>query len=397
MSRRGGAAAASSSASSSSSGGVNKIELQTHLVQKLQEHEGGLSDEELQNIFGDRYGQELVEILNHLLNLNRLQLLKKGDVLIYKLIREETAIKFEGLAPEQMLVYQVCEKAGNRGIWTRDIKMVTNIPQHTLTKTLKVLEQRNLIKSVRSVVSKSKKLYMLYDIVPAKEITGGPWYTDQEFDSEFVDNLRDYIVRIVKRFHYADLHEVNQEVTSSGVIGVQLSLDELETVLKTLVYDRYLEEVDRLELARAGLSQGSGGSGGGDGAMDIAYETEEPPGDEKETSSSSSGRGKKGKSSATTSASSTQRGATTRTGLIHDGRGRFLYKVCRDIEPLNVLKSVPCGVCPVATRCCDGGVISPSTCEYMKQWLDLNDQSAEDGTGQPAALAMAMAVSSDAW
>ena len=57
-------------------------------------------------------------------------------------------------------------------MWTRDIKLSTNIPQHTLTKTLKILEQRNLIKSVRSVVSKSKKLYMLYDIVPAKEITG---------------------------------------------------------------------------------------------------------------------------------------------------------------------------------------------------------------------------------
>lgn len=59
-----------------------------------------------------------------------------------------------------------------RGVWTRDIKLSTNIPQHTLTKTLKILEQRNLIKSVRSVVSKSKKLYMLYDVVPAKEITG---------------------------------------------------------------------------------------------------------------------------------------------------------------------------------------------------------------------------------
>ena len=100
MSRKGGAA---SSSGSSSGGGNNKIELQTYLVQKLQEHEGGLSDEELQTIFGDRYGQELVEILNNLLNLNRLQLLKKGGVLIYKLIREETAVKFEGLAPEQML------------------------------------------------------------------------------------------------------------------------------------------------------------------------------------------------------------------------------------------------------------------------------------------------------
>ena len=81
-------------------------------------------------------------------------------------------MKFEGLGPEQILVYQLCEKAGNKGIWTRDIKNATNIPQHTLTKTLKILEQRNLVKAVRSIASKSKKLYMLYDIIPAKEITG---------------------------------------------------------------------------------------------------------------------------------------------------------------------------------------------------------------------------------
>jgi DNA-directed RNA polymerase III subunit RPC6 len=101
-----------------------------------------------------------------------------------------------------MLVYQVIEKAGNRfvslpissstsssnvsvsplrGIWTRDMKNATNIPQQTLTKTLKILEQRNLVKFVRAVTSKSKKLYMLYDTVPAKDITGGPWYTDQVY------------------------------------------------------------------------------------------------------------------------------------------------------------------------------------------------------------------------
>lgn len=61
------------------------------------------------------------------------------------------------------------------------MKTATNIPQQTLTKTLKILEQRNLVKFVRAVTSKSKKLYMLYDMIPAKDITGGPWYTDQVF------------------------------------------------------------------------------------------------------------------------------------------------------------------------------------------------------------------------
>lgn len=121
-----------------------------------------------------------------------------------------------------MLVYQVCEKAGNRGIWTRDIKNATNMPQHTLTKTLKLLEQRNLIKAVRSVTSKSKKLYMLFDVVPAKELTGGPWYTDQEFDAEFVEELKKFIVQLVKSQGMIALQNISERVRVSGISRVSL-------------------------------------------------------------------------------------------------------------------------------------------------------------------------------
>ena len=123
-----------------------------------------------------------------------------------------------------MLVYQVCEKAGNRGIWTRDIKNATNMPQHTLTKTLKLLEQRNLIKAVRSVTSKSKKLYMLFDVVPAKELTGGPWYTDQEFDAEFVEELKKFIVQLVKSQGMIALQNISERVRVSGISRVSFLL-----------------------------------------------------------------------------------------------------------------------------------------------------------------------------
>ncbi len=62
------------------------------------------------------------------------------------------------------MIYQVIEKAGNKGIWTRDIKTATSVNQNTLTKTLKSLEGRHLIKTAKSVTSKSKKLYMLYEL-----------------------------------------------------------------------------------------------------------------------------------------------------------------------------------------------------------------------------------------
>jgi len=34
-----------------------------------------------------------------------------------------------------------------------------------------------------------KKVYMLYDLEPHRSVTGGAWYSDQDFESEFVDVL----------------------------------------------------------------------------------------------------------------------------------------------------------------------------------------------------------------
>lgn len=116
---------------------------------------------------------------------------------------------------EQLLVYQVVEKAGNKGIWHKDIRSQTSLqqpvrawagcgvcvclrgdtpqilsyladphndnnqtkptPKQALKKILKNLESRQLIKSTSSISSKTRKLYLLYDLEPAKEITGGPW------------------------------------------------------------------------------------------------------------------------------------------------------------------------------------------------------------------------------
>eukprot|EP01035_Chromulina_nebulosa_P021444 gene21444-27777_t len=226
-------------------------------------------------------------------------------MLVYKLILAETAIKFEGLGPEQMLVYQEIEKSGNRGIWTRDIKLKTNIQQQILTKTLKILEQRNLIKSVRSVISKSKKLYMLYNLEPAKEISGGPWYTDQEFDHEFLELLSLEILSYVSSIGLADLNSIASKVKVSGISKVELSYEELELVVQTLVYDGRLEEVQSSVLIMTG----------------------------------------------------------------HHKSGTIMYKTSKKMDLSNNFTDIPCGVCPIISHCREGGVISPSTCEYMQVWL----------------------------
>lgn len=129
------------------------------------------------------------------------------------------------------------------------MKQRTNLQQPRINKILKTLEERLLVKSVKSVQNASRKVgrvgmwcgwdggglalrweagllggasapagwvaarpasstathpptsqtpnpkptqvFMLYELEPAKELTGGPWYGPDAFDSEFISVLQE--------------------------------------------------------------------------------------------------------------------------------------------------------------------------------------------------------------
>lgn len=96
------------------------------------------------------------------------------------------------------------------GVWTKAIQRRTDLPQKVVAKCIKTLEQQSLIKPVKSVKViiliafqssvlilpcqyPTRKMYMLYNLTPSVEITGGVWYTDNEFDTPFVNILLDHI------------------------------------------------------------------------------------------------------------------------------------------------------------------------------------------------------------
>lgn len=73
-------------------------------------------------------------------------------------------------------MYQNIEAAGTAGIWVRDIRFNTNLPHPRVTKVLKSLETRKFIKTVKMHSQASKKIYILYELTPSEELTGGRWY-----------------------------------------------------------------------------------------------------------------------------------------------------------------------------------------------------------------------------
>ena len=127
----------------------------------LEDNADGVPDDALRQQFKENYAN-LVPIINDLLQQGRLNLFNVNGVIVYKAIKADIAEKFKGLAPDDMLVYQHIEKAHDMGIWTRDIKNRTGMQQAMINKILKRLESKRLVKSVKSIASKTRKLYILY-------------------------------------------------------------------------------------------------------------------------------------------------------------------------------------------------------------------------------------------
>lgn len=113
-------------------------QLRERFIALFSEQQEGVSNKALKATFGDEQYLQLVPIINELTRQSRLVMSKVGDELYYALVSDETAQKWAGLDTTARMVYQVIEKSGNMGIWTKDIRTQTNIQQQALNKIFKV-------------------------------------------------------------------------------------------------------------------------------------------------------------------------------------------------------------------------------------------------------------------
>lgn len=164
---------------------------------------------------------------------------------------------------------------------------------------------------------------MLFNLEPDTSVTGGAWYSDQDFESEFVEVLNQQCYKYLEQkasladrmnvdplakrnASFASCHDVCKYISELGISKVQLSEADIETILNTLVFD-------------------------GKAEMSLVADS---------TSSKAMSSGQK-----------------------------KLFRALVPLMPVTGLMRIPCGVCPVSDQCRDGGPISPSNCVYMKDWL----------------------------
>ena len=102
---------------------------------------------------------------------------------------------------------------------------------------------------------------MLYDTEPDVSISGGVWYQDHEFESEFVEILNKQCLRflimkrnaanddmtkppqIVLKNSYATINEVHKYISDLKISRIPLTLENIDTILYTVVLDGKAERI----------------------------------------------------------------------------------------------------------------------------------------------------------
>ncbi|XP_067148732.1 DNA-directed RNA polymerase III subunit RPC6 isoform X3 [Apteryx mantelli] len=264
------------------------VDIENRIIELCHQFPHGITDQVIQNDMPHMEAQQRAMAINRLLSMGQLDLLRSNAGLLYRIKESQNASKMKGSDNQEKLVYQIIEDAGNKGIWSRDIRYKSNLPLTEINKILKNLESKKLIKAVKSVAASKKKVYMLYNLQPDRSVTGGAWYSDQDFESEFVEVL-------------------NQQCFKFLQSKVELSMEDIETILNTLIYD------GKVEMTIIAAKEGTVGS--------------------------------------------------------VDGQMKLYRAVSPLIQPTGLVRT-PCGLCPVFDDCHEGGEISPSNCIYMTEWLE---------------------------
>lgn len=329
--------------------------------------------------------EDLNLIIEYLTKNNLLTLLQSGEGSIcWKVRSKEDASKRSKLKREENMIYQEIEASGTTGIWTRTIQKKTNLHQQVVTRCLKALENSKYIKQIKSVKYPQRKIYMMYELQPAEEVTGGPWFSDGELDVDFIGLISQIIVKHVERESWRRgplvpgwskaskeedqhmtmdrlgfstgrfapaLHDGTGHIlvprdagyqdypTASSIltfiesndilnVGRELTLPDLAHLLDVLVYDGKLEK------------------------MGIKITSKSEP---------------KAKIEVDDDVDLTDNGPTSAEWMYRTMPRPFDEDAM--LGPGNGFSETPCSKCPVFRLCDEGGPVSASNCAYFSDWL----------------------------
>ncbi|KAI6003441.1 RNA polymerase Rpc34 subunit-domain-containing protein [Pisolithus orientalis] len=160
------------------------------------------------------------------------------------------------------------------GIWTKHLKAKTELHQTVIDRCLKSLVQKQL--------HPMHKIYMLAHLEPLVELMGGPWYTDNELDAEFIKLLSSaclhYICDCIGKHvspnqiclyvigaasSYPSAQQIQHFLSKSKITETELGVEHVEMLLRVLELNGEIEKIPAFSAGAWNPLSDSEGSGSG--------------------------------------------------------------------------------------------------------------------------------------
>ncbi|KAG1842334.1 RNA polymerase Rpc34 subunit-domain-containing protein, partial [Suillus subluteus] len=199
--------------------------------------------------------------INFLLGAGMLKVLSNaaGIISFRAVMKKEIEVK-KDMSDEEAMVLGHIQASANEGIWTKHLKTKTELHQTVIDRCLKSLVQKQLVKAIKAVKHPTRKIYMLAHLEPSVELTGEPWYTDNELDMEFIKLLSTACLHYIhdrvpssqneNRLYsisaaptYPSAQHIQHFLSKSKLTETQLGVEHVEMLLRVLELDGEIEKL----------------------------------------------------------------------------------------------------------------------------------------------------------
>ncbi|KAG7448972.1 RNA polymerase III subunit Rpc34 [Guyanagaster necrorhizus] len=245
----------------------NEIETKIHQA-ALSSDNHEITPKQIEEIVPDTKARQTA--INFLLAVGLFKPFSDGKKkIIFRAVAKAELNATKDLSGEENLVLDHIKTSHNEGIWTKHLKAKTNLHQTIIDRCLKTLIQKKLIKRVQSVQHATRKIYMLQGIEPSTVLTGGPWYTDNELDTEFIETLIKACFKLIRDMsypkrgskyegalypisnspQYPTAQQVRNTLRQARLTETDLTVEHVEMLLNVLVLDREIEKIPAFGIA----------------------------------------------------------------------------------------------------------------------------------------------------
>ncbi|KAJ7068071.1 RNA polymerase Rpc34 subunit-domain-containing protein [Mycena amicta] len=261
---------------------LNALETKLHQT-ALAAHKQELTSRDAEKLIPDSKARQ--NALNFLLGVGYLKALKDSkNNALFRAVSKVEHDQTKDLTGEEVIVLAPIKASNNEGIWIKHLKAKTNLHQSVIEKCVKTLVQKKLIKQVSSVQYPTRKIYMLEGVEPSVALTGGPWYTENELDTDFIHSISQACLKFIRDVsfpkhksqdgalfpisnapQYPTATQIHKTLRQARLTETDLSVEHIEILLDVLVLDG---EIEKLPAFGASLWDSSAVSDGDSDADD---------------------------------------------------------------------------------------------------------------------------------